>query len=628
MHELFYIFTLIQPASSTITALFSISSSTSMRLVALLFGLIFCLVLKPEVTAQNIDVASTQEPVTIYLGWSHQFQFAGYYVAKEKGFYSDAGLDVTLNADKFQDPLSKITEIEGGYAVSTAGTLLSHPKIKQLSALAVVFQQSPLALVTLKSSGINSLLELEGKTVVAGAETKAMMSSAGVDLDEVNFIHSSTEFSYLLNGDCDAVTYYITDNSSKLPGKDSLLFNTFRPMEYGIRFYGECLSTSREEVKNNPERVQKVLEATIKGWEYAIENQVEVVDMIYENYYSGFTRQDLLYESEITIHSLILPIFYDVGDMQQSKWQQMADVLFSLGVVSSPLDLKGFVYSPAISAQARVKRILQISALVLAFLGVIMLFLLLYNWQLKRAVRARTKSLEKTNRALDSFVYSVSHDIRSPLSSIQGIINLMRLDPQDMDKYIELVESSINRLEDFTGDILAYSRNSRSDLKLNAVDVTSIIEKSINGIKFLDEKNNITFIKEFKSNGGFTTDAWRLEVILGNLISNAVKYSDLSKESSYVRIRATVDNHGLNIFIEDNGIGIAENHMGKIYDMFYRATESSTGSGLGLYIVSETVEFLQGKIDIKSKLHQGTKITIKLPDLAKKRNPFLKTRLG
>lgn len=594
-----------------------------MRIVVLLFGFIFYTVFSQPLKAQNIGNIGEPEVVTIYLGWSHQFQFAGYYVAKEKGFYDDLGLDVTLNADKFQDQLSKITDSEAGYAVSTAGTLLSHPKIKQLTALAVLFQQSPVALVTLKTSGINSLLELEGKTVVAGAETKAMLSSAGVDLKEVNFVHSSTDFKNLISGECDAVTYYITDNSSKLPGRDSLLFNTFRPMEYGIRFYGECLSTSRQEVENNPERVQKVLEATIKGWEYAIENTEEVVDLIFERYYSGFSRQELLFESEITIHSLILPVFYDVGDMQQSKWQQMADVLFTLGVVSSPLDLKGFMYSPAVSAQANFDRILRISGLVLAVLGLALLFLLLYNWQLKRAVRTRTTSLEKTNRALDSFVYSVSHDIRSPLSSIKGIVNLMRLDPPGMDKYIELVESSVNRLENFTGDILAYSRNSRSDINLSVVDVTSIIEKSINGIKFLDDKNNITFIKEFKLNGTFTTDAWRLEVIVGNLISNAVKYSDLSKESSFVRIRAAIDKQWLDIVIEDNGIGIAENHMDKIYDMFYRATESSTGSGLGLYIVNETVEFLNGKIEIESKLHGGTKVRIKLPDLAKKKNSLL-----
>ena len=598
-----------------------------MKFAIILFGLFFLHILQP-VNAQNIVRVGENEPVTIYLGWSHQFQFAGYYVAKEKGFYDELGLDVTFNADKFSNTFDTVAISEARYGVSTGAMLLSNSKFDELTALAVIFQQSPVTLVTLKSSGIDKLPKLEGKNVFAGAETKAMLSSSGVDLEKINFLGLSTSFDELVNGQCDALTYYITDNSSKLPGSDSLLFNTFRPMEYGVRFYGESLFTSRNEVKNNAERTQKILDATIRGWEYAIENQEEAVDIIFEKYYSGLTRNELLSESEITIHSLILPFFYDVGDMQYSKWQQMADVLFELGVINESLELDEFVYSPAASAQARVKRILQISALILAILGFVMLLLLLYNWQLKRAVKERTKSLEKTNRALDSFVYSVSHDIRSPLSSIQGIINLMRLDPQDMDKYIELVESSVNRLEDFTGDILAYSRNSRSDLKLNSVDVTSIIEKSINGIKFLDEKNRITFIKEFKLNARFVTDAWRLEVILGNIISNAVKYSDLSKESPYVRIRATIENHGLNIYIEDNGIGIAENHMDKIYDMFYRATESSNGSGLGLYIVNETVEFLHGKIDIKSKLQQGTKINIKLPDLAKKKNSFLKTKMG
>lgn len=573
--------------------------------------------------AQRLGGLEGNDDITIYLGWTPQFQFAGYYAAKEKGFYQDLGLNVTLNNEKSYVDLAAIANSEGFYGVGTAGMLLTSDQFDGLAVIAAFFQLSPVTLITLKSSNINTLHDLEGKDIIAGTELKAMLLSAGVDLESINIHGYTTDFENLINGKYDAVTYFITDHASKLPGKDSLKFTTFRPIEYGVNFYGESLFTSRREIENNPERVEKVLQATIKGWKYAIQNQEEVVDIIYENYYAGLTRDELSDEAEITIHSLIQPFFYDIGDMQFSKWQRMAELLFTLGLIAEPLNLQGFIYSRESEAEARVQRIIKISALGVAVAAVISLILLLYNRQLKKAVATRTASLVKTNRELDSFVYSVSHDIRSPLSSMQGIINLMRLDPGGMDKYIQLLETSVDRLDTFTGDILDYSRNSRSDLSFKEVDVALVVEKAIADLKFLDEKNDVTFIKEFKLDKVFHTDEWRLEVILGNLISNAIKYSDSDKDTSFVRIRATTDKKGLGLFIEDNGIGIAEKHMDKLYDMFYRATENSRGSGLGLYIVNETIGLLKGKIEIKSVQGEGTQIDIFLPDLTNNKNKIL-----
>ena len=155
------------------------------------------------------------------------------------------------------------------------------------------------------------------------------------------------------------------------------------------------------------------------------------MDLILQKYNSGLSREDLINEADITINRLILPQFYDIGDMQQSKWQQMAKLLHDFNIVSEPLDLNGFVYETPVKDLKFLRLILWITVLIILGIGGYLLVVLLYNRQLKMAVKSRTNSLEKSNQEMDRFVYSISHDIRSPLSSVQGLINIMKIDPDE-----------------------------------------------------------------------------------------------------------------------------------------------------------------------------------------------------
>ena len=151
------------------------------------------------------------------------------------------------------------------------------------------------------------------------------------------------------------------------------------------------------------------------------------------------------------------------------------------------------------------------------------------------------------------------------------------------------------------------------------VDINSLIEKSIEDLKYLDSNQSIRFIKKFEHNGSISLDEWRLKIILSNLISNSIKYSDPEKESPFVKIKTEVVNNELKIEFSDNGIGIEPQHLDKIYDMFYRATEESKGSGLGLYIVNETIKVMKGKINIESVPKEGTHIKLGIPISSKER---------
>jgi signal transduction histidine kinase len=221
--------------------------------------------------------------------------------------------------------------------------------------------------------------------------------------------------------------------------------------------------------------------------------------------------------------------------------------------------------------------------------------------------------LEKTNLELDQFVYSISHDLRAPLLSIKGLLSLFDDKATDENKqlYLGMIQESVNRLDDTILEILNFSRNSRIELAYESLDIKNEIQKIITDLGYIN-KTTVELHYEEEANLNFKSDLFRILIILKNLISNAIKYS---KESGLSEIAVKVFSDGNNNVIEisDNGIGISEEHLLKIFDMFYRATNKSIGTGLGLYITKEMVQKLGGKIDVRSKLDYGTTFKVILP---------------
>jgi PAS domain S-box-containing protein len=226
--------------------------------------------------------------------------------------------------------------------------------------------------------------------------------------------------------------------------------------------------------------------------------------------------------------------------------------------------------------------------------------------------------LKKTNTELDRFVYSTSHDLRAPLKSMLGLINIAKEDvPPGNDMQIErlsMLNKSVVKLDNFIEDILHYSRNKGMKLATDEINFKEIIDGILEGNKFIEGINTIDFQVKINTDTKFLSDAARLKVILNNVITNAIKYRDHAKENSFVKIDVQCNDKKAIVTIEDNGIGIAEKDHEKVFEMFYRATILSSGSGLGLYIVKETLEKLGGKIKLESKLNAGTKVISEIPN--------------
>jgi signal transduction histidine kinase len=230
------------------------------------------------------------------------------------------------------------------------------------------------------------------------------------------------------------------------------------------------------------------------------------------------------------------------------------------------------------------------------------------------ALHRQNEELKKINSEIDAFVYRVSHDIRSPLASVLGIVNLARLEngiDEKSGRYFDLIGQSISKLDTTLRGILDYYKNARGEILIEEVNLEELVYETFEQLKFSKDFDEVK--KEITVQHAIAyTDRYRVTAIVANLISNALKYFDTTKTERLVNVTIQVTHQQILISVKDNGMGISEEHLPKIFDMFYRATEKSQGAGLGLYIVKEMVEKLNGDIKVKSEYGLYTEFNVAL----------------
>ncbi len=229
----------------------------------------------------------------------------------------------------------------------------------------------------------------------------------------------------------------------------------------------------------------------------------------------------------------------------------------------------------------------------------------------------QNKELIKANKELDRFVYSASHDLRSPLGSVMGLISLIEEDCRETEtlEHVKMIKTSVNRLDGFIRNILNYSQNNRTELDVEKVPIKNSIYDVVDSLRSMKKAKGIDFNIQVLDEQPFYSDSRRFNAILENLVSNAVKYHTDEEIDRYVKITAITEIEGLKLTIVDNGIGISEVHQDKIFDMFFRISGNSNSSGIGLYIVKKTVEKLNGTIEVESKEGAGTTFIVTLKNL-------------
>ncbi|MGM0601067.1 MAG: ABC transporter substrate-binding protein [Candidatus Rifleibacteriota bacterium] len=428
-------------------------------------------------TTQNVPI---YDQVTLKLKWKHQFQFAGYYAAVEKGFYKNAGLKVNIEElDENENSFSAVLEGKAHFGIANSDLLVKRAQGEPVVALAAIYQHSPMVLLTKSSSNIKNIHQLAGKRVMIeehSAELKAYLKSEKIEESEMILYPHSYGVKALINDEVDVISAYNNDEPFLLK-KNGIDYRVFIPQSSGIDFYSDILYTTEHQVKNYPQRVKKFVEATKKGWRYALANPEEITDLILNKYSKRHSREHLLFEAE-GAKKLIRPAVIEIGYMNHGRWQHIKERYKSLGMINKEIDLNQFLYSQKHKKQSLLVTIIQIMELLAVILAVF--FVIKYIKaissidELNTKNRRMRKKLTKSRRRfaemlqdLPGMAYRCKYDENWTMEYIsKGCFELTGyypdelkrnklvayqdlIVPEDRDKVFEAVKNSFHKSEHF-----------------------------------------------------------------------------------------------------------------------------------------------------------------------------------
>jgi len=357
----------------------------------------FCITWGVVPPADSATYSGVHDSVRIQLKWKHQFQFAGYYAALEKGYYADEGLHVRLiEGGPEHAPVQELLAGDVQYAVADAGALLTRSEGKPVVVVASIFQHSPQVIYTL--ANVQSLQDLRGKRVMMQhgnltIEVQAMLEHAGLSRRDYVRIPIGS-LSALIAGRTDAWPGYSSNEAFTLK-QHGIPFRMFSPLDFGIDFYGDTLLTTEMEVSSHPERVAALRRASIRGWAYALAHKQEIVNLIRQKYNSQHKSEACLMYEANAIDKLMFQKIVPVGFSNPERWQQIAAVFKQMGLPVATIDWDTFLYQPDHEIIGKLWHYKYWITLALLILLVLVMYL--YTVQLRQGIRKRTAVLEKVS---------------------------------------------------------------------------------------------------------------------------------------------------------------------------------------------------------------------------------------
>jgi class 3 adenylate cyclase/ABC-type nitrate/sulfonate/bicarbonate transport system substrate-binding protein len=349
------------------------------------------MVLSALVVSLLAQPGRAEDKVSLQLKWLHQFQFAGYYAALEQGFYRDAGLDVEIREGG--PDINATREVEVGkaeFGVCSTDVLIRRADQSPFVVLGVIFQHSPAVILALSRSHIGTVSELRGRRLMdapGSYDLAAMLKYAGVDYAALPRVEHHGDPRELVAGKADAMVAYTTNEPFVLD-QMRVPYQTFSPRAYGFDFYGDNLCTSTHQVAAYPKRTRAFLEASLKGWAYALAHKEETVELIFRRYSQKKSRDALMFEAKHT-EALIEPDLIELGSQRRERWQDIADTYRDLGILRDARLPDGLVYQGDADRGWATARTAVIGLGLLALVSLVVA--MTYKWIVRRLERTVTK---------------------------------------------------------------------------------------------------------------------------------------------------------------------------------------------------------------------------------------------
>jgi ABC-type nitrate/sulfonate/bicarbonate transport system substrate-binding protein/two-component sensor histidine kinase len=583
-----------------------------------------------------LQLAAKPNPtkVVLQLKWKHQFQFAGYYAADEKGFYSEVGIDVEFReASVDVVPVNEILSGNANFAIGSIEVLTHYLKGEPLVLLASIFQHSPSVFIVKESSNIFSPQDFKGKSVMIdtderGFELIGMLLSEGVNLSEIHFEEHTHSINDFLTNKVDAFSAYNTNEPYFLKSY-GIPFRIIKPSTFGIGFYSDCLFTSLGQIEKNPKLVNDFIIASVRGWQYALKNKEEISALIKSKYNQTKSLDHLIFEAD-SIHALIHPELFEIGHTNIDRWKSLAEFLYQYGLIEKPKSLNDFIYSKEKRSDGNTSKFILISILSGIFILVVAFFI--YR-KVDKIVTNKTKDfqilvnkLEEQNRRISAinaelisarelaeeslkdkatFFAGLVAELKAPVAGLTEIAQ--KIDSPNMaDSHKLLLYKDVQKWSEtlnlFTKDINSILSVSPSEKLTYNVIVPEIFLKTFlsNSTQLIDVNQTQFDIScsNIRLSLPVLIDSDKVTRILEILISNSLKHSPQAK----IEIGCTVtESDMLSFWVSDDGKGLTDMQVNQFNDFFASHFKSIVkGVGFGLTLVKALVKLLNGEIRVST----------------------------
>jgi len=383
--------------------------------------------------------AMAAEKMRLQLRWLHQFQFAGYYMALEKGFYAQAGLEVEIRpgGPGTPKPIDLLLKGDVDFAVANSGLVIARMQGRPVVALAAIMQSSPTVWIVRADSDIYTPHDLAGKRVMLmpapeSAELLVTLAREGIDHERLELQQTSFDPQDLIDGNTDAYNGYISNEPFWLQQQQQP-YRLIKPREYGVNFYSDVLTTREALLQQRPAQIEAFIQASLKGWQYALENIEESVQLIHQRYAPDKSLEHLRFEAE-QLKTLIMPELVQLGHMNPGRWHAIAQSYRDLGMAEGPIELDGFIYKhKAATDHSLLYQVLGGASLALLLLGAVALRFARLTQKLRREVTRRQQA---------------EQELRSSNLQLERLANTDRLTGQwSRLKIEELAHNEIKRAE-------------------------------------------------------------------------------------------------------------------------------------------------------------------------------------